>query len=100
MSPEEIMNGLCQMHFYIDSDGRRQSCHLQKDCRTFQALGRITENSQTEAGSRGYAQGLRSEVHIPPPPPPAITNGNSQQQLQITGPPPILAVDIHRQREQ
>jgi hypothetical protein len=44
MSPEEIMNGPCQMHFYVDADGRRQSSHLQKDCRTFQALTRITEN--------------------------------------------------------
>jgi hypothetical protein len=44
MSPEEIMNGPCQMHFYIDSDGKRASGHLQKDCRTFQALRRITKN--------------------------------------------------------
>jgi hypothetical protein len=87
MSPEEIMNGPCQMHFYIDSDGKRASGHLQKDCRMFQALRRITENSQAEAVSRGYAQGLRSEVHVPPPPPSAITSGNQQSQLQIMGPP-------------
>lgn len=87
MSPEEIMNGPCQMHFYIDPEGRRASGHLQKDCRTFQALRRITENTQAEALNRGYAQGPRSEVHVPPPPPPAaITNGNHQNQLQIEGP--------------
>ena len=85
MSPEDILNGPYQMHFYIDSDGRRQSGHLQKDYRTFQALRRVTENTQAEAVSRGYAQGPRSEVHVPFPPPPAITSAN-QHQLQIAGP--------------
>ena len=73
------------MHFYVDSEGRRQSGHLQKDCRTFQALRRATENTQTEAIRGGYAQGPRSEVHVPLPPPPAITSAN-QHQLQIAGP--------------
>ena len=34
MSPDELLNGPCQMHYYIDSEGRRQSNHLLKDCRT------------------------------------------------------------------
>jgi hypothetical protein len=77
-----------QLHFYIDPEGRRASGHFQKDCRTFQALRRITENTQAKTVSRGYAQGPRSEVHVPlPPPPPAIANGNQQNQLQIAGPP-------------
>jgi hypothetical protein len=38
VSPEEMMNGPCQMHFYLDNNGKRQSGHLQKDCRNFQAL--------------------------------------------------------------
>jgi hypothetical protein len=85
MSPEEILNGPHQMHFYIDSDGRRQSSYLQKDCRTFQAL-RSLQNTQAEAVSRGYAQGPRSEVHVLlPPPPPTITNGN-QRQLHYRSP--------------
>jgi hypothetical protein len=87
MSPEEIMNGPCQMHFYRDPEGRRALGHVQKGCRTFQALRRIIENTQTEEVNRGYAPGLRSEVHVPlPPPPAAITNGNQQNQLQIAGP--------------
>jgi hypothetical protein len=32
VSPEELLNEPCQMHFYVDFDGRRQSGHLQKDC--------------------------------------------------------------------
>jgi hypothetical protein len=35
VSPEDLLNGPCQMHFYVDADGRRQSGHLQKDCRMF-----------------------------------------------------------------
>jgi hypothetical protein len=85
VSPEDLLNGPCQMHFYVDADGRRQSGHLQKDCRTFQALRRATENTQAEAISRGFVQGPRSEIHVPLPPPPAI-NDTNQRQLQIAGP--------------
>jgi hypothetical protein len=85
VSPEDLLNGPCQMHFYVDNDGRGQSGHLQKDCRTFQALQRATESTNAEAVNRGYVQGPRSEVHVPLPPPPAITSAN-QHQLQIAGP--------------
>jgi hypothetical protein len=61
VSPEKLLNGPCQMHFYVDSDGRRKLGHLQKDCRTFQALQRATESTEAEAIRRGYAYGLRSD---------------------------------------
>jgi hypothetical protein len=73
------LNGPCQMHFYIDSDGRRLLGHLQKDCRTFQALRRATENTQAEVISRGVTQGPRSEVNGPLPEPPIITSANQHQ---------------------
>ena len=38
VSPKEMMNGPCQMHFYLDNNGKRQSGHLQKDCQNFQAM--------------------------------------------------------------
>src|SRR3954462_6529852 len=85
-SPEELMNGPCQMHVYINSQGVKESGHLLKDCRTFQALRRVTDSTQAEAVSRGYAQGPRSKVHVPPPPPQANTNGVRHNQLQIVGP--------------
>jgi hypothetical protein len=81
-----LLNGPCQMHFYVNNDGRRQSGHLQKDCQTFQALQRATERSHADAVSRGYVQGPRSEVHVPIPPPPAIASEN-QHQLQISRAP-------------
>jgi hypothetical protein len=74
VSPKDLLNGPCQMHFYIDSDGRRQADHLQKDCRTFQALQRAIERSTADAVRRGCVQGPWSEVHLPPPP--AITSAN------------------------
>jgi hypothetical protein len=72
--------------FFVDSNGRRQSGHLQKDCRTFQALQRVTEMKQAEAVRRGYIQGPRSEVHVPSPPPPTITSAD-QHLFQIAAPP-------------
>lgn len=72
------------MHFYLDNDGKIQSGHLQKDCRTFQALRKYTENANTQEASRGYMQGPKSEIHLPPPP--AVTSAN-QHQLQLAAPP-------------
>jgi hypothetical protein len=88
MTPEELLNGPCQMHYYIDSEGRRQSNHLLKDCRTWRALQKATSATQVEAVNRGFVNGPRSEVHLPPPPPPppAFPNSNQQNVLQITGP--------------
>jgi hypothetical protein len=49
---------LIDLGIQIDSEGRRQLGHLQKDCRMFQALRRVTENTQAEAVNRGYAKDL------------------------------------------
>ena len=73
ISPEDMLNGPCQMHFYLDNNGKRQSEHLQKDCRTFQVLNRYAGHVNTQAANRN-PQGPRSEIHIPPPP--AITDEN------------------------
>ena len=83
VSPEDALNGPCQMHFFTDSQGKRQSSHLMKDCRTFQNLQRAMNSSQTQAVQRGFVGGPRSEIHVPLPPPPAITNGSQATQLQI-----------------
>jgi hypothetical protein len=68
------------MHFFLDSDRKRKSGHLQKDCRTFLALHRYAEHTNAQAANRGP----RSEVHLPPPP--AITSEN-QHQLQLAAAP-------------
>jgi hypothetical protein len=76
VSPEDLLNGPCQMHLYVNNDGRRQSGHLQKDYRTFQALRRATESTNAEAVNRGYVKGPRIKVHVPLLPPPPITSAN------------------------
>ncbi|KAK1621235.1 hypothetical protein QYE76_026752 [Lolium multiflorum] len=89
VSPEEMMNGPCQMHFYLDNNGKRQSGHLQKDCRNFQAMLRAAGIANAQAMNRN-PQGPRSEIHLPPPP--AITDEN-RHQLRIAAaphPPPYV----------
>jgi hypothetical protein len=81
--PKILLNGPCQMHFYLDNEGKRQSDHLQKDCRTFQALRRYAEDTNTQAANRGYVEGPRSEIQLRPPP--AITSANLHQ-LQPAAP--------------
>ncbi|KAK1694848.1 hypothetical protein QYE76_011545 [Lolium multiflorum] len=86
VSPEEMMNGPCQMHFYLDNNGKRQSS--QKDCRNFQAMLRAAGIANAQAMNRN--QGPRSEIHLPPPP--AITDEN-RHQLRIAAaphPPPYV----------
>ena len=77
------MNGPCQMHFFLDNTGKRQSGHLQKDCRTFLALHRYAGHANAQAANRN-PQGPRSEIHLPPPP--AITDEN-RHQLQLAAAP-------------
>jgi hypothetical protein len=86
VSPEDLLNEPCEMHFYLNNDGRRQSGHLQKNCQTFQALRRYTISANAQAANKGYVQGPRSEIHAPLPPPPAITSVN-RHQLQLVAPP-------------
>ena len=83
VSPEDLLNGPCQMHFFLDNNGKRQSGHLQKDCRTFLALHRYAGHTSTQTVNRN-PQGPRSEIHLPPPP--AITDEN-RHQLQLAATP-------------
>lgn len=88
------MNGPCQMHFFVDSNGVRQSGHLQKDCRNFQAMMRVAAQAHAQAASRN-PQGPRSEIHLPPPP--AIMEEN-RHQLRIAAapaPPPYVDPNSH-----
>ena len=41
VSPEEMMNGPCQMHFFLDSNGKRQSGHLQKGLSKFPGNAKV-----------------------------------------------------------
>jgi hypothetical protein len=83
VSPEDLLNGPCQMHFYLDNNRKRQSGHLQKDYRTFLALHRYAGHTSTQVVHRN-PQGPRSEIHLPPPP--AITDEN-RHQLQLAAAP-------------
>jgi hypothetical protein len=71
------------MHFFVDNNGKRNSGHLQKDCRTFLALHRFAGHANLQAANKNTS-GPRSEIHLPPPP--AITNEN-RQQLQLAPAP-------------
>jgi hypothetical protein len=67
VSPEDLLNGPCQMHFFLDNNGKRQSGHLQKDCRTFLALHRYAGHANAQAANRN-PQGARSRFtsHLHP----------------------------------
>jgi hypothetical protein len=65
LSAEEMLNGECTRHTYIDKDGRRKPAHLLLECREFlrlsQALQYKMRAEQPVAGSVAY--------NAPPPPP-------------------------------
>jgi hypothetical protein len=62
-----MMNGPCQMHFYLDSNGKRQSGHLQKDFRNFQAILRVAGIANAQAVNRNpQGPGVRSTYHLLP----------------------------------
>jgi hypothetical protein len=62
---EEMLNGGCTRHTYIDKDGWRKPAHLLIECREFlwliQALQEKMRSEQPVAGSVAY--------NAPPPPP-------------------------------
>ena len=89
MSPEEILNGPCQMHFYLDPNGERRSGHKQKECRTFQSLTRYASHTNAQA-AHPQQQVIRSEVHLPPPPAITEQNQNVPRIAAAPQPPPIL----------
>ena len=53
-SPDQILNGPYNMHFYVDSEGKRRSNHLMKECRTFLWLQGAFSAKQTEAANQGF----------------------------------------------
>jgi hypothetical protein len=70
LSAEEMLNGGCTRHTYIDKDGRRKPAHLLIECREFlqlcQALQEKMISEQPIAGSVAY--------NAPPPPPNPLAN--------------------------
>jgi hypothetical protein len=65
LSAEEMLNGGCTRHTYIDKDGRQKPAHLLIECREFlwlsQALQEKMRSEQPVAGAVAY--------NAPPPPP-------------------------------
>jgi hypothetical protein len=65
LSMEEMLNGGCTRHTYINKDGRQKPAHLLIECREFlrlsQALQDRMRTEQPVAGSMAY--------NAPPPPP-------------------------------
>jgi hypothetical protein len=63
---EEMLNGGCTRHTYIDKDGRRKPAHLLIECREFLRLSKALQEKmrpeQPVAGAVAY--------NAPPPPPP------------------------------
>jgi hypothetical protein len=64
-SAEELLNGGCTRHTYIDKDGRRKPAHLLIECREFLRLSQVLQekirSEQPIAGVVAY--------NAPPPPP-------------------------------
>jgi hypothetical protein len=75
-SAEEMLNGGCTRHTYIDKDGVRSPAHLLIECREFlhlsQALQERMRTEQPVAGAIAY--------NAPPPPPPPNPPANMVQQ--------------------
>jgi hypothetical protein len=65
LSAEEMLDGECTRHTYIDKDGVRRPAHLLIECREFLHLSRaLQERMQTEQPVVGVIA-----YNAPPPPP-------------------------------
>jgi hypothetical protein len=77
-STEELLNGWCPRHTYLDKDGRRKPAHLLIECREFlrlsQALKEKIWSEQPVAGVVAY--------NAPPPPPNATQHGHQAATIQ------------------
>jgi hypothetical protein len=86
LSAEEMLNGGCTRHTYIDKDGRRKSAHLLIECREFlrlsQALQDRMRTEQPVAGRVAY------NAPLPPPNPPAnvVQQGHQAATIQHVEP--------------
>jgi hypothetical protein len=74
LSAEEMLDGGCTRHTYLDKDGIRRPAHLLIECREFLHLSRaLQERMQTE-------QPVAGAVAYNAPPPPPNPPGNVVQQ--------------------
>jgi hypothetical protein len=91
------------MHSYFDSEGRRQSNHLMKECRTFLRLQGAFGVLHNDAAKQGFTGAPGTVAINAPPLPPAVphnpvlaiqsgpsNNGNQQDGY----PPPKGAVNM------
>jgi hypothetical protein len=65
-SPEDVLNGPCNMH-YTFIDGKRVSNQKMKDCQTFIKLQEAVGSKQSEAQSQGYTGTPGSVAYNAPP---------------------------------
>jgi hypothetical protein len=82
LSAEEMLDGGCTRHTYLDKDGIRRPAHLLIECREFLHLSRaLQERMQTEQPVAGVVA-----YNAPPPPPNPLANvvqqGNQAATIQ------------------
>jgi hypothetical protein len=65
LSVEEMLNGGCTRHTYIDKDGRQKPAHLLIECREFLWLSQALQDKM-----RAEQPVVGSVVYNAPPPPP------------------------------
>jgi hypothetical protein len=70
------------MHYYIDSEGKRQSNHLMKYCQTFLNLQGAFGAKQAEAKTLGFKGAPGTLALNAPPTPPLPANGAAPTQVQ------------------
>jgi hypothetical protein len=80
---EEILNGGCPRHTYLNKDGRRKPAHLLIECREFlrlsQALQEKIRSEQPVAGTVAY----NTPLPPPNPPPNAMQHGHQAATIQL-----------------
>jgi hypothetical protein len=78
ISAEEMLDGGCTRHTYIDKDGRQKPAHLLIECKEFlrlsQALQEKMRSEQLVAGVVAY--------NAPPPPPNIVQHGHQATTIQ------------------
>jgi hypothetical protein len=83
ISAEEMLNGGCTRHTYIDKDGRRKPAHLLIECREFlrlcQALQEKMRSEQPVAGAVAY-----NAPPLPPNLPPNVVQHGHQAATSST----------------
>jgi hypothetical protein len=82
LSAEEMLNGGCTRHTYIDKDGRRKPVHLLIECREFLRLSQALQDKmraeQPVAGSMAY----NAPLPQPNPPGNVVQQGHQAAMIQ------------------